>query len=134
MNALKQWQHALKVSADNGTSSLSLLELTPTQGQARRNDPRSAVLAARSVDARRQRDVLLRELKATTVGRTCDELEAATGIPRYVVASRLAQMRRFGDVEPFGLRENPHGRQVQVWWPRAEATGVVDVGTKSGLL
>lgn len=97
-------------------------------GGSRKRDPRTSVEAARTCDAQRQRDVLLRELNAAFHGRTCDELEAATGIPRYIIASRLAQMRRDGWCEPFGVRQNERGRSAQVWYVSRVVTVPVSEG------
>lgn len=103
----------------------------PRVGASRKRGTVTEKQAAKTCDTQRQRDVLLRELRSTTVGRTCDELEAVTGIPRYIAASRLGQMRKDRLCEPFGSRENQSGRMVQVWWaltvPRVVS---VDVGER----
>lgn len=88
----------------------------PRIGEVRHRDPTSSVEAAQVVDANRQRDVLARELRSEIHGLTADELESRTGFKREHIASRLAQMRRWGDVYTSGKRINHHNIAVQIWF------------------
>jgi predicted ArsR family transcriptional regulator len=109
---------------------LSLLDLAPV-GAHRRRDPSSATEAAATCDAARQRDQILRLLGSTVHGWTADELGAAMRplVHRSTVASRLAQLRSDGLCEPFGMRPNERGRNVQTWvrtyprWITVETNG-----------
>lgn len=95
----------------------SLFDAPATQGAHRKKDPRTSIDAARSCDTQRQRDQILRLLDSTISGWTADELGAAMRPPvhRSTVASRLAQLRGDGLVEPWGFRPNQGGRNVQLW-------------------
>lgn len=95
----------------------------PPAGRVRKSDPRTSTEAARTCDAQRQRDQILRLLGSTVHGWTADELGMSMRPPvhRSTVASRLAQLRAVGLVEPFGVRPNERGRRVQQWVLRSSA-------------
>lgn len=93
-------------------SVLSLFDVAPA-GAVRRGDTLPSVEAARTVNAARQRDVILEELGEQDA--TADDLAVPVGTHRSVVASRLAQLRRDGLVEVHGTRANQLGKQVQLW-------------------
>ncbi len=107
-------RHQAHRQPDDSAPVLTLFGLHPVGG-LRHSDPVTSVAAARSVDAARQRDVILAQLHEHTDGLTADDLEPEVGTHRSVVASRLAQMRRDGLVQVVGVRANHAGRVVQLW-------------------
>lgn len=109
----------------------SLFDVEPV-GAHRRTDPRSSSEAAAKVDARRQRDQIMRLLGSTTAGWTADELAASMRpeVHRSTVASRLAQLRADGLCEPFGFKPNERGRNVQTWVLRTRGVVSVPVGSR----
>lgn len=112
------------------TDQLTLSYDDPRAGRVRKTDPRTSVEAARTCDAQRQRDQILRLLSGELFGLTPDELgdRMEPKVHRGTVASRLAQLRRDQLVEPYGARVNAIGKNVQVWFLRPQPR-VVDVRT-----
>lgn len=107
------------------SGQLGLFDAPPTAGRSRRSDPETSREAAKTARVAHQRNTILRELAGG--GKTADDLAGPCGTHRSVVSSRLAQMRRDGQVECVGTVENDVGRRVQLWV--LADRGVVDVDT-----
>lgn len=104
--------------------------LTPTW---RTSDPQPSVEGAKraAVTAGSQYDRILRYLDRFHVrGGTADEIGTFLMIERYVVASRIATLRKQGLVRSEGTRPSPKGVQVEVHHITAEGVERLHEATK----
>lgn len=97
----------------------------PIQGRARKSDPEGSHAAARICNAESEKGRILAALQVSWHSMTVAELEAATGIHRQHVSTRLPVLERAGLVQRAGSRFNERGVPVQQWAWRTP--GTVDV-------
>lgn len=110
------------------TSSQLLFDYNdPIAGRARRKDPISSAVAAKTCNAESERSRIRRCLQLAQRPLNVRQIVDLTGIPRDNVASRLPVMERLGQVRVLPeLGVNDRGKPVQLWVAR-ESLGEQDV-------
>lgn len=86
-----------------------------TVGRARKSDPVSSRVAARTVDADGQIARIHADLQVRWHPACAYEIAQSTGIPSNEVGSRLPVMQRKGMAQMVGMGLNHRGQPVQLW-------------------